>query len=261
MRIRIVFIAGALAFGAGASSQNFKPSKSTQVRLGLEAATEIRKKEKVLPDTDPRVRMLRRIGPRLLAQLNLTKEPWKFTFDVIDSKEVNAFAVPGGPVFFYTGILDKMKTEDEVAGVLGHEITHVTREHWAYATRDSQGKNIGLALGSIFGVNATILQGASLVSQLDDLRYSRAHESQSDDTGFTLMTKAGFNPQGIVDVFRMLQSQGGSRGPEFLSTHPDPGNRVKKLQAKVDALRGVYPPPTPLPFDTSAKSAPVKKSG
>src|SRR5690349_21378268 len=111
----------------------FKPSKADQVKLGKQAADELRKKEKVLPRSDSRAVKLREVGNKILAQMDLKGQPWEFSFDVIQSKEVNAFALPGGPVFFYTGILDKIHTEDELAGILGHELTHVVREHWAYA--------------------------------------------------------------------------------------------------------------------------------
>ncbi|MEQ1932646.1 MAG: M48 family metalloprotease, partial [Fimbriimonadaceae bacterium] len=130
---RFVLIASlSLSLGV-AHADMFKPSKAEQVKLGQQAALEIRKKEKILPATDPRVIMLRRIGERLLKSVDDSKEPWKYSFDVVDSKEINAFALPGGPVFFFTGLLNKMKTEDELAGILGHELAHTRREHWAYA--------------------------------------------------------------------------------------------------------------------------------
>lgn len=235
-----------------AQAQFGKPSKGEQVKLGQQAAAQLRKEERVLPDSDPRVQLLRKMGAKMLSKLNLSKEPWQFTFDVIESKEINAFALPGGPVFFYTGIIDRLKTEDEMAGILGHEMTHVTREHWAYAVRDQSSRNGLLALGAIFGAPTRVLQVADLVGSFTDLQFSRGHETQADEQGFDLMVKAGYNPQGMVDVFKMLQSQGGGRGPEFLSTHPDPGNRVKKLQSFVDKKKGSFPSETPLPFTTGA---------
>ena len=252
-------IALAVALGAtgllaaNAPAQFSKPSKAQQVQLGKQAATEIRQKEKVLPDSDPRVQMLRRMGRKFLGNMNLKKEPWQFSFDVIESKDINAFALPGGPVFFYTGILDRMKTEDEVAGVLGHEITHITREHWAYQVR-KQGERQGfILLGALLGAPRVALTAAQLVDSALTLQFSRGHETQADETGFALMVKSGYNPNGMVDVFRMLSSLGGRGGPEFLATHPDPGNRVKKLQGFVDKSKTTYPTLQPLPFDTGAK--------
>lgn len=243
---------GLLAVPAHAADP-FKPGKGQQVQLGRQAATEIRQKERVLPDSDPRVQMLRRMGRKFLGKMDLRKEPWQFSFDVIESKEINAFALPGGPVFFYTGILDRMKTEDEVAGVLGHEITHVTREHWAYSMRTQQQKSAGLTVLAIFGAPSGLLTAGQLLASIDGLKYGRNHESQADEQGFSLMTKAGYNPNGMVEVFQMLSSLGGRGGPEFLSTHPDPGNRVKRLQGFVAKNNKSYPALTPLPFSTPAQ--------
>lgn len=258
----MVGAAGTLTVPAYAGDP-FKPGKGEQIKLGRQAAAELRQKERVLPDSDPRVQTLRRIGRRLMGGMNLKKEPWQFSFDVIESKEINAFALPGGPVFFYTGILDRMKTEDEIAGVMGHEMTHVLREHWAYAVRDQQKKQGLLALGAVFGAPTGVLQGASILSSMTDLSFSRSHESQADEGGFNLMTRTGFNPEGEVDVFRMLASLGGRNGPEFLSTHPDPGNRVKRLQGFIDKSGKTYPAQKPLPFDTPAMRGEFdkKKSG
>ncbi len=257
---------GVVLLAPGARAGDFfKPGKNEQVKLGLQAAADLRKKERVLPDSDPRVQMLRRMGGRFVSTLALDpkRDPWQFTFDVIESKEVNAFALPGGPVFFYTGILDRMKTEDEVAGILGHEMTHVVREHWAYAYRDQQKRNIGLTVFSVFGAKSGLLQLADVVGSFYDLRFSRSHESQADEGGFNLVSKAGYNPQGEVEVFRMLAGLGGSGGPEFLSTHPDPGNRVKKLQGMIDRGGREYPAQRPLPFSTPATRGelPDKKKG
>ena len=152
MVLPVVFV----GLASGACAQMFKPSKPEQIKAGAEYAAEIRKKEKILPDNDPRVILLRQVGQQILdtrTAAEKTNEPWKFTFDVIDSKEVNAFAVPGGPVFFFTGLIDKFQTIDELAGVMAHEIIHIRREHWASAVNSAQEKEAGLIfLGSIFGV-------------------------------------------------------------------------------------------------------------
>ncbi|MEJ5171131.1 MAG: M48 family metalloprotease, partial [Fimbriimonadales bacterium] len=126
MRPAILGVALAALWAAGslpARADLFRPSKEDQVKLGQRAAGELRKKEKVLPDDDPRVALLRRIAGRIVDQLpEADRKTWKFSFDVIESKDVNAFALPGGPVFFYTGLLSKLGTEDQVAAVLAHEV-------------------------------------------------------------------------------------------------------------------------------------------
>jgi predicted Zn-dependent protease len=233
---------------SGASADPFKPSKADQLKLGKQAAAEIRQKERVLPASDPRVQLVRRVGRDLLSTFHDKDQPWEYSFDVIDSKEVNAFALPGGPIFFYTGLLDRMKYEDEVAAVMAHELIHVRREHWAYQQRDANKANIGFLLGGLFGVKRdTLRAGALLYTTMSELPFSRKHENESDAFGFETMVKAGYNPEGMVLMFETLKSASrGGKPPEFLSTHPDDGNRIKNTKARISAVKTSVPALRPL---------------
>lgn len=236
-----------------AHADAFKPSRAKQVELGLQAADQIRKKERVLPSYDERVRMVRRIGNDLLNQANLRNTPWKFSFDVIESKEVNAFALPGGPTFVYTGLLDKLETEDELAGVMGHEMTHVLKEHWAqqYASSQKRQLGIGILLGVIHA-NSVLQNVGSLVDLMEATKYSRNEESQADDGGFTMMTQAGYNPEGMADVFRMFMRQkGGGASIPFLADHPSDKSRVARIESKIQASNRSYPSQRPLRYSES----------
>lgn len=231
----------------------FKPGKNEQVKLGQEAAAEVRKKNRVLPDSDSRVKEVRQIFGRIKGALSplQQKEPWKFSIDVIDSKEVNAFALPGGPMFFYTGLLDKLKTEDAVAGILGHEMQHVLREHWAYAVRDAQKRQLlGIAILGLTRANRTVSNLAGLVDTLGfALPHSRHHENQADAGGFELMERAGYSPEGLVEVFQLFQSQKGKgEGPEWISTHPGDANRITKIRDLMKQSGRYYPAVRPLRF-------------
>jgi len=244
LALAVVLLAGS------ASADMFKPSKEQQVSLGIRAADELRHKEKVLPSTDPRVRLVRRVGSRLLSTLDDRGEPWVYSFDVIESKQINAFALPGGPTFVFTGLLDRLKTEDELAGILGHELTHVRRQHWAYAYADSQKRQLGLALLLTLGnASSTVGNLASISNQLIfDLPFSRKHESEADSSGLEMMTQAGYNPQGMVDVFTMLSQQPGGKPPEFLSDHPTDKGRIARIQAKIAQMNGKYAEQKPMRF-------------
>lgn len=244
-------MAGAVLLVVGARADMFKPSKSQQIKLGEQAAHDLSLKERVLPESDERVQTLRRVGQHLIDTMNPKDKDWPYTFDVIQSKEVNAFALPGGKVFFYTGLLDKLKTEDELAGVLGHELTHVRKEHWAYAYRDSQKRNLLLGLGLILGHAST--GTADLVSVSDtlifDLPFSRKHEAEADDGGFDNMTAAGYNPSGEADVFRLLQSLGSKdKTPDFLRDHPADKHRVDHIEDRIKQASKEFPPQRPLPW-------------
>lgn len=242
----------ATVFGASAPAQAdwFKPSKEDQIKLGLRAAADLRKQKKVLPASDPRVQTLRRIAAAVVGAIDPPKpEPWEYSFDVIDSKEVNAFALPGGPVFFYTGLLDKLKTEDQVAGILAHELTHVRKEHWASAYADEQRRQLGLTAILIFlRPNRTLTDVLSITNDVVlGLPYSRRHETESDSIGVDLMVRAGYNPAGLADAFRTLQELSkGSKPPEMFSTHPDDKNRIKRIEDRAAKMDRTFPPQRPL---------------
>lgn len=224
---------------AVAKGDPFKPSVKDQIRLGGQVAEEIRKKAKLLPETDDRVALVRKIGERLVSMIppeELKKNPWTFTFDIVDDKEINAFALPGGPVFFMRGLLEKFSTEDQIAGVLAHEMTHVRNQHWASAYADNQKRQLGLtALLLIFHANKNLFDLASISDELVfQLPYSRKHESEADTVGFEMVRSAGFNPQGMIDVFKiLLNAPGGRSTEEWSSDHPATANRIKKVQEMI----------------------------
>lgn len=247
------FLALALPLAAAAPADMFKPSKSDQVKLGVRAAADIKKKEKVLPGDDPRVVLLRTVAARLFAASpDGPKDPWQYSFDVINNKAVNAFALPGGPVFFYTGLFEKFKTEDQLAAVLAHELTHVRKEHWANAYAAQQRRALGLSvLLILLRANRTVTDLASIGNDLlVTLPFARRDETQADDVGFEMMAKAGYNPKGMAEVFQILrESAKGGKPPEFLSTHPDDKNRIKRIEDKIVKSGKNYPPQTPIRLD------------
>lgn len=263
--ISLGFSSVVLVLSAGnASAQMFKPSKNDQLKAGAEYAVKIRKESKILPDNDSRVVLLRSIGNKMLASRNANdaKEPWKYTFDVIDSNEVNAFAVPGGPIFFFSGLIDRMTTVEELAGVLGHEIQHIRREHWASAVNAQQERQTGLILlGALLGASRQQMEIAAIIESVGfDLPTSRGQEREADRFGMDTVVRAGYNPRGMVNVFRMFQTLKAKTGstPEFLNTHPDDKARISNLEQMIVQYqsRGLVAknlgPLNPLPFETIA---------
>lgn len=249
---RLLPIVGLLLVGASAPHADmFKPGKGDQLKLGKRAADDLRKKEKILPATDERVKILRKVASRLLANVDDGKDPWQYSFDVIDSKEVNAFALPGGPTFFFSGLLDRLSTEDQLAGVLAHELTHVRREHWAYAYADSQKRALGINLLLVFTKANSAMGNIASISNdlLFELPFSRKHEKEADEGGMDMMVAAGYNPQGIKEVFEILSRvSGGGKPPEWLSDHPDDKNRIKNMQDRMDKMGRTFPPQKRLPW-------------
>lgn len=246
-------LGAALVAAPAAQADMFKPSKSDQVKLGLRAAADIKRQTRVLPNDDPRVQLLREVAGRLLASNPDPRgEPWQYSFDMINNKQVNAFALPGGPIFFYTGLFEKFRTEDQLAAVLAHELVHIRKEHWANAYASQQKRALGLSvLLLIFRANRTITDLASISNDLlITLPFARKDETQADDTGFDMMIRAGFNPQGMADVFQILRdSARGGKPPEFLSTHPDDKGRINRIVAKIQNSQRTFSPQRPIRYD------------
>lgn len=252
MRRLTAFTATAVFALAGATAQAdiFKPSKSQQIQLGKDASKEVKKKERVLPSYDDRVELVRRIGNRLVGTMDESDRKWEFTFDVIESKEVNAFALPGGPMYVYTGLIDKLETEDQLAGVLAHEIHHVTEEHWArnYADSQKRGLLFGILLGAT-GANKTWQSVAGVIDFAKYTAYSRGAETEADDEGYTAMVEAGYNPKGLTDVFRMFQkAKKGGAGFEWASTHPSDQRRIDHIENKMRNSGRDFPAQRPLRY-------------
>lgn len=252
-----------LLVATAAQADPFRPSIKDQVALGKKLKAQLAKEEKILPDNDPRVQEIRRLGNALVAKIPESERknrPFEYSFDVIENKELNAFAVPGGPIYFHTGLLDRLQTEDQVAGILAHEIIHVRNQHWASAYADQTKRQLGIVvLLSIFNAGTTAYDVAGLADAfLVGLPYSRKHENEADRVGFDLAVATGFNPQGMVDVFKVLkEGAGGSKGPgEWASTHPDTDKRISGLEQRVKSTGktfapqkqrapGLYRPPAP----------------
>lgn len=161
---------------------------------------------------------------------------WEFRFYVVNTSMINAFALPGGHVFVTRGIMLKLKDESELAGLLGHEVAHVFARH--SAERMSEVTLMILPVALLAGVDET--GGAAVVGmvavQLLALKYGRDDETEADHYGMRFATRAGYTPDGIVRVMEMLNrytEEHGGAGPEFLSSHPNPGNRVKYLNDQI----------------------------
>ena len=251
-RIWLPFVLTACVCSATAVRADiFKPGIQDQIKLGQKAAAQVRAEEKILPDSDPRVIELRRIGRELVALIpaeERKKRPFAYTFDVIDSDEINAFALPGGPIFLYTGLLDRLESEDQVAGILGHELIHIRNQHWASAYADNQKRQLGLLLIlTLVGANSTVFDIAGVTDTLlFTLPYSRKHETEADRVGYDLVAEAEYTPQGMADVFQILKEEGGSaRTEEWLSTHPDADRRIGQIENRIASSNSTYPTQRP----------------
>src|SRR3989475_10303431 len=212
---------------ATGSRQLMLISESHEIAMGREYDQEVAASIGLYADSALQ-RYIQQFGARLAATSERPNLPW--TFHVVDDPVVNAFALPGGYIYVTRGILAHLNSEAELAGVVGHEIGHVTARHSVSQLSKQQLTQLGLAVGSIaspeFGRYAGVAGQALGVLFL---KYSRDNESQADDLGLRYMRRANYDPREMPHVFEMLtrvsQAQGGGRVPEWLATHPNPENR------------------------------------
>ena len=198
------------------------------------------------PANHPQLQRLRSIAQRLVPfteQWNPRARDWRWEVNLIGSKQINAFCMPGGKIAFYTGILDQLKlTDDEVAMVMGHEMAHALREHARARMAKSEATNIGLRLGAqLLGLGDMGNLAANLGGQLLSLKFSRGDESDADLVGLEMAARAGYNPEAAVSLWRKMgQATGGKDGLAFLSTHPSGPERIRELQGNVPKVQGLY---------------------
>jgi len=209
-------------------------SESQEVAMGLEAAKQASAQMGVYPDSQLQ-RYVSSLGMTLAKSSERPGLPWSFT--VIDDPVVNAFALPGGPIFVTRGILGYMNSEAELVSVLGHEIGHVTAKHSVNQMSKAQLAQIGLV--GVMIAKPELAGLADLGSQAMGLlfmKFGRDDETQSDDLGFRYMTQAGYDPAEMAEMFKTLDrtSGGSDETPEWLSTHPNPGNRVATINAAIE---------------------------
>jgi predicted Zn-dependent protease len=192
-------------------------------------------------------RLVQCIADELLKHVDSSVYQGEWEVVVFDDDQVNAFALPGGKIGVYTGLLKVAKNQHQVAAVVGHEIGHVIAKH--SNERMSNSALIGMgqqAVGQVLATNEVaqtpaIMQALGLGAQFSWLKYSRVHESEADDIGLSLMAKAGFVPSESVELWKnMAAASGGNNQPEFMSTHPAPSTRIANLQSQLGAAQKLY---------------------
>lgn len=224
------------------------------VKLGGDAAVEIEKQFPILNDRDATA-YIESVGNRLVRSIprQFNQPAFNYRFKLVNASDINAFALPGGPMYVNRGMIEKAHNEGEMAGVMAHEISHVALRHaTAQQTKQSSAKNTLGMLGMIIG--GAIL-GGEAGAQLGMLgaaawmtKYSREYETQADMLGARIMADAGYDPRDLANMFRTIQAEGKGGGPEWLSSHPDPGNRYEKINREAQYLR-VSPNPIKMTRD------------
>ena len=234
--VLLVSLAGCATNPATGRSMLSMVSEGQEVDMGRQYMAEV-EREQGLYDNPVLAAYVDSVGQALAAESERPELPW--SFKVVDDPVVNAFALPGGPIYVARGILARFNSEAEMASVLGHEIGHITARHIVEQMSRQQLAQLGM-IASLIAIPDLMpfSQGISGALGVVFLKFGRDDESQSDELGFRYMTRVGYDPQGAVDMFRILdrqKSNSESAIPEWQSTHPDPGNRVAAAEARITA--------------------------
>jgi len=213
-------------------------STQEEVQAGQQASGDVSKQLPVLPDSSPVTQYVQRLGAQLAS--HAPGEKWPYNFHVVNQKEINAFALPGGPIYVNLGTIQAADSEAQLAGVIAHEISHVVQRHGTRAASKQMAAQLPLAIlggmmgGSVLGRMASM--GLSFGVGSYFLKNSRQSEKEADLLGTDIMYDSGYNPRAMAQFFAKIQAQGGSNTLQFLSDHPDPGNRAQYVSHEAATL-------------------------
>ena len=234
--------------GANSGFASLVPAKEIELSAAKQYKTllaEATSKNALAPPEHPQLQRLRRIADQLIPfanEWNPRAKSWQWEVNVIGSKQINAFCMPGGKIVFYTGIIEQLKlTDDEVAQIMGHEIAHALREH----ARERMGKSTATSIGA--GVVSQLLGlgdlGRTVTNygvQLLNLTFSRSDESEADLVGLELAARAGYDPQAGVTLWQKMSASSKGAPPQWLSTHPAGNTRIMDIERNLPRVMPLY---------------------
>ena len=218
--------------------QHISMTADDEIAIGLQSAPEMAQQHGGLyPDQNYQA-MVDKVGQKLVHSSVAMQTPYKYDFHLLrDPETINAFALPGGQIFITYALFSKLENEDQLAGVLGHEIGHVVGRHSAERMA-KQGLTQGILSGVAVGFDPSTAQGAAAIANVINLSYGRDDELESDDLGVRFMIDAGYNPNEMIGVMEILKAASGpNRVPERMSTHPDPENRIEKIKEAIEKYK------------------------
>jgi beta-barrel assembly-enhancing protease len=242
--VGVVLSTTALAAQTVITPPDNKYTPAQDVELGRKAAGEAEQQLPMLRDEEV-TSFVASVGRRLVESIpqDLRHPGFRYSFQIVNVREINAFALPGGPMFVNRGMIEAAHTEGEVAGVMAHELSHVALRHGTAqatkATKYEVGELLGAVVGSIIGgrVGSAVAQGTQFGLGTAFLRFSREFERDADLLGSHIMAAAGYNPLEMASMFKTIEKQGGSGGPQWLSDHPNPGDRYEYITREAQVLQ------------------------
>ena len=186
------------------------------------------------PDAEAQ-QFVKGVGQRIIQNSDAKQTPYQYDFHLLyDPNVVNAFALPGGQVFITQALFNQLETEDQLAGIFGHEVGHVVARHGAERIAKQELTQGLTGAAVIASGDYNTAQAAQMIAGMVNMKYGRDQELESDDLGVRFMLQAGYDPEALVGVMEILEkASGGQRQPEFMSTHPSPENRVQKIREAI----------------------------
>lgn len=222
-------------------SNKYKPADD--VRVGRQAASEVEQQMPILNDNEA-TSYVSRVGQRLVASIppEFQHPEFQYYFKIVNARDINAFALPGGPMYVNRGMIEAAHNEGEMAGVMAHELSHVALRHGT--AQASKAQKYGLLAG-ILGIGGQIIGGpAGAAAQIAGqgvgvyfLKFSREYETEADILGAQIMARAGYDPHDLANMFKTIEQQSGGGGGGFLSDHPSPANRYERINQEAQYLR------------------------
>jgi hypothetical protein len=244
----VVLLIATFALGQGTKITPPKNgySPADDVKLGREAAAQVARELPLLPENGDVDSYVERVGVTLVSAIppEFAHSEFRYEFSVVNARDINAFALPGGPMFVNRGMIEAAKSEGEMAGVMAHEISHVALRHGtAQASKaGSPGVQLGALGGAILGaiIGGNTGDAVAGLTQMGlgtwMLKFSREYETQADILGAQILARAGYDPNDLARMFQTIEQQGSRSGPEFLSSHPNPGNRYNRINEEARKL-------------------------
>ena len=239
---------GGVDVGKNSAFSNLVPAEEVERTAQQQYAQllqKAREQNALAPDNHPQALRLRAIARKIIPHAlvwNPRAKDWKWEVNLIGSKQVNAFCMPGGKIVFYTGILEQLKlTDDEVAMVMGHEVAHALREHARERMGKSAATNIGAnILSQLLGAGAIGQQLIGGGAQLMSLNFSRSDETEADLVGMELGARAGYDPRAGITLWQKMSAASKGAPPQWLSTHPSGSTRIAEMERNLSKVMPLY---------------------
>jgi predicted Zn-dependent protease len=224
-------------------TQHISISPEQEIAMGLQSAPQMAQEFGGVSQNAQAAALVQQVGQRILEGSTAKETPYQYQFHLLaDQQTINAFALPGGQVFITEALLGRLQNEDQLAGVLGHEVGHVVARHSAQRLAQmelAQGLTGAVTMATYDPSSPNGGYLANMIANMVTMKYGRDQELQSDNLGVRFMIEAGYKPEELIGVMEILkQAAGPNRTPEFQSTHPDPENRAEKIKEAIEQYRG-----------------------